>query len=44
LKSFNPFMLWCAIATRYDKLVLTYWVGVVIDAVIVWPCDYGDRP
>jgi len=35
-RSFNLFKQWRAIATRYDKLAITYRAGVVLYAVLIW--------
>jgi transposase len=35
-RSFGLFKQWRAIATRYDKLALTYRAGVVLYAVVIW--------
>jgi transposase len=35
-RSFSLFKQWRAIATRYDKLALTYRAGVVLYAVVIW--------
>ena len=35
-RSFSVFKQWRAIATRYDKLALTYRAGVVLYAVVIW--------
>lgn len=35
-RSFNVFKQWRALATRYDKLALTYRGGVVLRAITIW--------
>ncbi|BCN58356.1 transposase [Prescottella equi] len=35
-RSFAALKEWRALATRYDKLALTYRVGVVLSAVCIW--------
>jgi transposase len=35
-RSFNLFKQWRAIATRYDKLAITYRGGVVLCAITIW--------
>ncbi|MCA0438362.1 MAG: IS5/IS1182 family transposase, partial [Actinobacteria bacterium] len=35
---------WRAIATRYDKLALTYRSGIVLRAVTLWLPALGDTP
>ena len=35
-RSFNVFKQWRGVATRYDKLALTYRGGVVLCAITVW--------
>lgn len=35
-RSFNDYKQWRALATRYDKLALTYRGGVVLRAVLIW--------
>ena len=43
-RSFNTFKQWRAIATRYDKLALTYRGGVVLRAIVIWLRELGDTP
>lgn len=38
-RSFNSFKHWRGIATRYDKLALTYRGGVVLRAITLWLHD-----
>jgi transposase len=35
-RSFNVFKQWRGLATRYDKLALTYRGGVVLRAITIW--------
>ncbi len=35
-RGFNLFKQWRALATRYDKLALTYRAGVILRAVVLW--------
>jgi transposase len=35
-QSFNIFKQWRSIATRYDKLAITYRSGVALHAVLIW--------
>ena len=43
-RSFNTFKQWRGIATRYDKLALTYRGGVVLRAITIWLKESGDTP
>ena len=43
-RGFNTFKQWRALATRYDKLALTYRAGVVLRAVVLWLNTLGDTP
>jgi len=43
-RGFNTFKQWRALATRYDKLALTYRAGVVLRAVVLWLNALGDTP
>ena len=43
-RGFNTFKQWRALATRYDKLALTYRAGVVLRAVVLWLKATGDTP
>ncbi len=43
-RGFNTFKQWRALATRYDKLALTYRAGVVLRAVVIWLNALGDTP
>lgn len=35
---------WRGLATRYDKLALTYRAAAVLAAVITWTKELGDTP
>lgn len=43
-RSFNAFKQWRGLATRYDKLALTYRGGVVLRAITIWLKQLGDTP
>lgn len=43
-RSFNVFKQWRSLATRYDKLALTYRGGVVLRAITIWLKALGDTP
>ena len=43
-RSFNAIKQWRALATRYDKLALTYPGGVVLAAILTWPRGLGVAP
>lgn len=43
-RSFNTFKQWRAIATRYDKLAITYRGGVVLRAITIWLKALRDTP
>jgi transposase len=43
-RSFNVFKSWRGLATRYDKLALTYRGGVILRAIIIWLRALGDTP
>ena len=44
-RSFNVFKQWRGLATRYDKLAITYRGGAVLRAITVWLKDLlGDMP
>jgi transposase len=43
-RSFNTLKQWRGLATRYDKLALTYRGGAVLSAIIVWLHELGDTP
>jgi transposase len=43
-RSFNVFKQWRVLATRYDKLALTYRGGVVLRAVTIWLKALVDTP
>ncbi|MEV6391278.1 transposase [Nocardia xishanensis] len=43
-RAFNKAKQWRAIATRYDKLALTYRAGFVLALVVEWLELLGDTP
>lgn len=43
-RSFNTFKQWRGLATRYDKLAITYRGGVVLRAITIWLKELGDTP
>ena len=43
-RSFAVFKQWRGIATRYDKLALTYRGGAVLRAITIWSKALGDTP
>ncbi len=43
-RGFNAFKQWRALATRYDKLALTYRAGSLLRAVLIWLDALGDTP
>lgn len=43
-RSFNTIKNWRALATRYDKLALTYRAGVVLAAICAWLRHLRDTP
>jgi transposase len=43
-RSFNQVKQWRALATRYDKLALTYRGGAVLRAITLWLKRLGDTP
>lgn len=43
-RNFNTFKQWRGLATRYDKLALTYRGGAVLRAVTIWLATLGDTP
>ncbi len=42
--SFNLTKQWRALATRYDKLALTYRAGLLLRAITIWLTALGDVP
>ena len=40
--SFNALKQWRSLATRYDKLALTYRSAVVLHAVLIWSSAIAD--
>lgn len=43
-RSFNTFKQWRALATRYDKLAITYRAGALLRAILIWLDAIGDTP
>lgn len=43
-RSFNLFKQWRGLATRYDKLALTYRGGVILRAITIWLNELRDTP
>lgn len=43
-RAFNIFKQWRGLATRYDKLALTYRGGAVLRAIVFWLTGLGDVP
>lgn len=43
-RSFNTLKQWRSLATRYDKLALTYRSAAVLQAVVIWSAALGDTP
>jgi putative transposase len=43
-RSFNTLKQWRGLATRYDKLAITYRGGVVLAAIVTWLRALGDTP
>lgn len=43
-RNFNTFKQWRALATRYDKLAITYRGGAVLRAISIWLTALGDTP
>jgi len=43
-RSFNTLKQWRGLATRYDKLTLTYRGGAVLSVIIVWLHELEDTP
>ncbi|WP_018177086.1 IS5/IS1182 family transposase, partial [Jongsikchunia kroppenstedtii] len=43
-RSFNDTKQWRALATRYDKLAITYRAAVVLQACLRWTRLLGDTP
>lgn len=41
---FNVFKQWRALATRYDKLALTYRAGLLLRTITIWLPLSGDTP
>lgn len=43
-RAFNKAKQWRAVATRYDKLAVTYRAGLVLALVVEWLKLFGDMP
>jgi transposase len=43
-RCFHVFKSWRGLASRYDKLALTYRGGVVLRAILIWLRALGDTP
>lgn len=43
-RSFNTLKQWRSLATRYDKLALTYRSAALLQAVCIWSAALGDTP
>ena len=43
-RSFALIKQWRGIATRYDKLAVTYRAGAVLHACLTWATLFGDMP
>ena len=43
-RSYQAIKQWRALATRYDKLAITYRAGLRIRAVVLWLQALGDTP
>ncbi len=43
-RSFNTLKQWRSLATRYDKLALTYRSAAVLHAVVIWSTLSGATP
>lgn len=43
-RSFNTLKQWRSLATRNDKLALTYRSAVVLQSVVLWSAVLGDTP
>ena len=43
-RSYNEIKQWRGLATRYDKLAITYRAGLLIRAVVMWLQALGDTP
>jgi transposase len=43
-RSFNTLKQWRSLATRYDKLALTYRAAAVRQAVLIWSAALGGTP
>lgn len=43
-RNFSTFKQWRGLATRYDKLAITYRGGAVLRAITIWAKALGDTP
>ena len=43
-RSFNTLKQWRGLATRYDKLAITYRGGLVLAAIVTWLRTLRDTP
>jgi putative transposase len=43
-RNFQAFKQWRGIATRYDKLAITYRGGAILRAITIWTKALGDTP
>lgn len=43
-RCFETFKQWRGIATRYDKLAVTYRDGIILRAITIWLKPLGDTP
>lgn len=43
-RNFSTFKQWRGLATRYDKLAITYRGGAVLRAITIWAKVLGDTP
>ncbi|MFD7044526.1 IS5/IS1182 family transposase, partial [Rhodococcus jostii] len=43
-RAFNKAKQWRAVATRYDKLALTYRAGFLLAGIVEWLKLLGDMP
>ncbi len=43
-RNFNTLKQWRSLATRYDKLALTYRSATVLQAAVLWSAVLGDTP
>jgi transposase len=43
-RGFNTFKQWRGLASRYDKLAITYRGGAILRAILIWLNDLCDTP